>query len=106
MCWERDRAPFHGNRHSRRLFRAVVCRVPQLHLFSLRAVGVQMLLEISLAVDQRKRRLRNAQVGRRSQRVARQHAEPAGVSRHLRTNRDLHAEVGHLARLRNGLVQR
>ena len=50
-CAQRHRAPFHCNRHPRRLFRAVVRRVPRLHFLGLRAIRVQMLLEIPLAVD-------------------------------------------------------
>ena len=103
-CAQRHRAPFHCNRHPRGLFRAVVRRVPRLHFLGLRAIRVQMLLEIPLTVDERKCRKRNAQVCCRPQRVPRQHAKSTGVRGHLRTDRDLHAEVGHQARLWNGLV--
>ena len=64
-----------------------------------------MLLEIALAVQQRERHQRNAQVRRRAQRVAGQHAQAARVGRHRGLDGDLHGEVGHQAGVWNCLVQ-
>ena len=61
------------------------------------AGGVEVLLEIAVAMDQGDRHHGGAGVGCRTQRVAGQHAETAGVGREVLAEGDLHGEVRDLA---------
>ena len=74
---------------------------PLLRLLGLLARGVEILAEISLAVDQRDGHQGRAQIGGGAERVAGQHAQAATVGRHVGIERDLHREVGDRGSLRS-----
>jgi hypothetical protein len=75
-------------------------------LLRLRARGVEVLPEVALAVHEGDADERQPQIGRRAQRVARQHAEPPGVGGDVGSQPDLHREVGHDRRASHGLAAR
>ncbi len=83
-CAHRHIAAFHRHRDPRGFFRAEVSGIPRLHFFGLIAGLVQMLLEISFAMHQRKRDQRNAKIRCGAQRVSGKHSQAAGVRGHLR----------------------
>ena len=66
------------------------------------AVGVEALAEVALGVEQPDADERHAEVGRRLQVVAGQHAEAAGVLRQGLGDAELGGEVGHRAQRRAG----
>ena len=67
-------------------------------------VAVEMLLEVSLAVQQREGDQGNAQVGGGAQRVAGQHAQAARVGGHGRIDGNFHREVCDVACVGENLV--
>ncbi len=75
------------DRHARR----VVVR----ERLELAARGVDHLAEVALLVQQADADDRHAQVARRFQQIAGQHAEPAGIQRQRIAEAELHAEIGH-----------
>ncbi len=91
----RYRAPFQGDRHNR-LFRSQnAVRIPGLGLLRLHpGRGIQTLPEVALAIHQRDRRQGQAHVRCGSQRIAGQNAQASAVGGKLRSDGDLHGEVG------------
>ncbi len=85
-----DHAAFDGHRYAGRLLGAEISRIPGLDVLTLGAGAVQVLLEVSLAVDQGKGDQGNAEIGGGPQGIARQHAQAAGVGGHGGMNGDLH----------------
>ena len=86
----RHDAVFHQHGNAGRLLGAEIRRVPGLHFFRLHAGRVEMLLEISFAVEQGKRHQRNTQVGRGAQRISGKHTEAARVCGHAPMDGDFH----------------
>ena len=80
------------DRHDRRIVVGKGLELPSL--------GVDHLAEIALLVQQADPDDRNAEVARRLQEIARQHAKPAGVKRQRLAETKFHAEPGDAAQRR------
>ncbi len=72
-----------------------VAGLPGVGLLELVAVRLKVLTEVALAVEERHRDHRHAQVGGRPQGVAREHAEAAAIGRHGGIEAGFHREVGN-----------
>ena len=79
------------------LLGAEIGGVPRLHFFGLQARGVEVLLKVALAMQQRKGNQRNAQVGGGAKRVAGQNSQAAGVGGHGWVDGNFHGEICHQA---------
>jgi hypothetical protein len=77
-----------------RQFDAIVRHRPFGRQFLLPAAGVEPLMEVTFAVQERYRDHRQFHVGGRANRVAGEDAESAAVGRHCRIQGDLHREIG------------
>ncbi len=95
---------FHRYGDPRRFFDAEIGWIPRLDDFALNSSLVDVLLEISLAVQKRESGKWNAEVSRGTQRVSRQDAKPPGIGRHQRMNGNFHGEISDLTRLRKRFV--
>ena len=89
----RDNAALNGDGDACSLFRAEFGRVPGLVFFPLVAGAGKVLLEVALAMHQRERHQRHAQIGSRAQSVTGQYAQAARVGGHRRVDGDFHGEV-------------
>ena len=83
-------APFDAHRHACRHLDQRVGRCPRLRGLGLRTVAGQALLEVALPMHERHRDHRQFGVGRRTHRVARQHAQAAAVRWNRFGQADLH----------------
>ncbi len=89
-----DGAPLDSHRGPhRKLLDGVVDR-PHHGLLALTPLRVEALVEVALAVEQAHRDHGHAEVGRRPDGVAGQHAQATAVGRNPRRECDLHREVG------------
>src|SRR5581483_5360213 len=71
----------------------LILRVPFLRLLELVPRGVENLTKIPFAIGERDRDHRGSQVGSRPKRIPRENAQAAGISWHVRLERDFHREV-------------
>ena len=93
-----NNAVFNGDRDTGRFLNAESIRVPGLNFFALHTGAVEMLLEVPFAMQQRESDEGNAQVGRRSQRIACENAEAARIGGHGLMDCNLHREIRNMPR--------
>src|SRR5690606_9692044 len=92
-----DPAAFDADRDLRRQRLGERGRVPRIVELDLSPAVVDLLAEVAVAADERYGDQRQIEIGRGAERVAREHAQAAAVSRDLRAERDLHREVADAA---------
>ena len=87
-------APLDVQRRSRVHRLEELLRLPGDGRLALMALGIEVLVEVALPVEERHGNHRHVQVRRRAKGVARQHTQPATVRGDLLFEADLHREVG------------
>src|SRR6186713_506185 len=88
-----DRPPFDHHARASVDWFEVIFRAPSHGLLGLIAARVEMLFEVSLAMEERDADDRNAEIGSGAQRVTGEHTETAAVRRDRLVERDLHREI-------------